>query len=102
VKRKRLILRCAVMSVALLLAHEGLGQTRATEHQVVLLWAQSAPGAAGAEDADRPSLTLYSLPAGQAARSAVVVCPGGGYGALAMDHEGRQVAEWLRLRGLLM
>ena len=101
-KRKRLILRCAVMSVALLLAHEGLGQTRATEHQVVLLWAQSAPGAAGAEDADRPSLTLYSLPAGQAARSAVVVCPGGGYGALAMDHEGRQVAEWLRLRGLLM
>jgi acetyl esterase/lipase len=29
-----------------------------------------------------------------------VVCPGGGYGALAVDHEGRQIAQWLNARGV--
>jgi acetyl esterase/lipase len=29
-----------------------------------------------------------------------VVCPGGGYGALADDHEGRQVARWLNSLGV--
>jgi acetyl esterase/lipase len=29
-----------------------------------------------------------------------VVCPGGGYGALADDHEGRQVANWLNEHGV--
>jgi len=29
-----------------------------------------------------------------------VICPGGGYGGLAVDHEGKQVAEWLRNLGV--
>jgi len=100
VTRRGLVLSCALISVALLLTHAGLGRTGATEHKTVLLWPEGAPGAVGTEDADRPSLTLYSLPASRVARSAVVVCPGGGYGALAMDHEGRQVAEWLNSLGI--
>jgi acetyl esterase/lipase len=32
--------------------------------------------------------------------TAVVVCPGGGYGGLAMDHEGHQIAEWLNSLGI--
>ena len=32
--------------------------------------------------------------------AAVVICPGGGYGMLADDHEGRQVAEWLNSLGV--
>ena len=99
-KRKELILWCAFMSIALFLAPAGFGQAGTAEHPTVLLWPSGAPGAVGTEDADRPSLTLYSLPVGQPARSAVVVCPGGGYGALAMDHEGRQVAEWLNSLGI--
>jgi len=66
----------------------------------VLLWPQGAPGAVGTEDADKPSLTLYTLPAAKTPRSAVVVCPGGGYQFLAMDHEGRQIALWLNGYGL--
>ena len=31
---------------------------------------------------------------------AVVVCPGGGYGHLAMDHEGKQIANWLNSFGV--
>src|ERR1022692_343896 len=33
-------------------------------------------------------------------RTAVVVCPGGGYGMLADNHEGRQVANWLNSLGI--
>src|SRR5207253_1244348 len=31
---------------------------------------------------------------------AVLVCPGGGYGGLAVDHEGKQIAKWLTDRGI--
>jgi acetyl esterase/lipase len=66
---------------------------------VELLWPNGAPGALGNEDADKPSLTIY-LPQLNGERSGVVVCPGGGYGGLAVDHEGRQIAEWLNARGV--
>ncbi len=63
------------------------------EGQTIPLWPSKAPGAIGDEDADRPTLTAY-LP-DKASGTAVVVCPGGGYGHLAMDHEGVQIARWL-------
>ncbi len=70
------------------------------EPKVELLWPNGAPGAVGEEDADRPSLSIYFPPAEKANRAAVVVCPGGGYRALALDHEGRQVAQWLNSFGV--
>jgi len=56
------------------------------------LWPPDAKAIAGQEERDRPSITLYKPehPNG----CAVVVCPGGGYGALAVDHEGKQIGEW--------
>jgi len=69
-------------------------------HPIELLWPQGAPGAVGTEDADKPSLTLYLPPADKATGTAVVVCPGGGYGFLAVDHEGQQIAEWLNSLGV--
>jgi acetyl esterase/lipase len=30
----------------------------------------------------------------------IVVCPGGGYGTLALEHEGRQIAEWVNSLGV--
>jgi acetyl esterase/lipase len=70
------------------------------ESKVELLWPKGAPGAAGDEEKDKPSITTHLPPAGKANGAAVVVCPGGGYGALAMDHEGKQVAEWLNTNGV--
>lgn len=68
--------------------------------KVELLWPNGAPGAAGSEDADRPTLSIH-LPAPEMAVGAgVVVCPGGGYRALAMDHEGQQIAQWLNSLGV--
>ncbi len=64
------------------------------------LWPGDAPGALGTTDADKPALTIW-LPTQQNANgTAVVVCPGGGYGRLAMDHEGTQIADWLNARGI--
>jgi acetyl esterase/lipase len=63
-----------------------------------LLWPEGAPGAVGNEDADKPALTVY--PAVQPSGAAVLICPGGGYVNLAMDHEGRQVAEWFNSFGV--
>jgi acetyl esterase/lipase len=67
--------------------------------KVELLWPHGAPGALGNEDTDKPSLTIY-LPHTNGEHSGVVVCPGGGYGMLAVDHEGKQIADWLNARGV--
>ena len=67
---------------------------RAAEPTKVLLWPEGAPLAKGSEAKDRPLLWLY-LPADRQPHAAIVICPGGGYGALAMDHEGHQIANWL-------
>ena len=64
------------------------------------LWPEGAPGAVGKEDVDVPSITIYSPKAGRSNGASVVICPGGGYGFLAMDHEGKQVAEWLNSIGV--
>lgn len=72
----------------------------ADEPQTVLLWPQGAPGALGQDDADRPSLTLWPAPADKATGAAIVVCPGGGYGHLAMGHEGVDIGKWLNSLGI--
>jgi acetyl esterase/lipase len=47
-----------------------------------------------------PDLTLF-LPAPEKANgAAVLICPGGGYAALAFDHEGNAVAKWLNDNGI--
>jgi acetyl esterase/lipase len=70
------------------------------EPEPMLLWPDGAPGAMGNEAIDKPSITLFKPPVDTANGAAVVICPGGGYGALAMDHEGKQVAEWLNKLGV--
>jgi len=83
-------------ALILLLATAALAAQPKTE----LLWPSGAPGAMGEEDRDKPSLTIWLPEASQAVGTGVVVCPGGGYGALAMDHEGTQVAEYLNRLGI--
>jgi acetyl esterase/lipase len=62
------------------------------------LWPAGAPGALGNEAKDKPTLIIYQpeKPNG----TAIVVCPGGGYGGLAMDHEGHQIGQWLNEHGI--
>ena len=57
------------------------------------LWEKGAPGANGKEPKDIP-LAMVRLPASNSPTGALVICPGGGYGGLAMGHEGNEMAEW--------
>jgi acetyl esterase/lipase len=52
------------------------------------------------DERDRPELTPYLADKARATGAAVVVCPGGGYQNLAMDHEGVQIARWLNSMGV--
>src|SRR4051794_40759212 len=64
------------------------------------LWPGGAPGALGSENIDKPSITIRLADPAKANGAAVIVCPGGGYGNLAMDHEGKQIADWLNNLGV--
>src|SRR5438105_9260578 len=75
------------------------GIASAAEPQTILLWPDGAPGAIGAEEVDKPKLTIY-LPAAEPSGAGIIVCPGGGYGALAMDHEGAQISQFLNAHGI--
>lgn len=89
----------------------------AAEPVTLKLWPNGAPEAAGFKmeaekeipkknDADvkrvtnvtDPTITVYrpEKPNG----TAVLVCPGGGYNILAIEHEGTQVCEWLNTMGI--
>ena len=70
------------------------------EAKVELLWPDGAPGAKGTAPGDTPTLTIYQPEEDKATGAAVVICPGGGYGHLAMDHEGYQIARWFNDMGV--
>ncbi len=70
------------------------------EPKVEMLWPEGAPGALGDEPKDKPTLTLWLPEPEKATGAAIVVCPGGGYGHLAVDHEGKQIGEWLNSVGV--
>ena len=65
----------------------------------IVLWPQGAPDAAGGAGDTVPALKAFFPPREHMTGAAVVVCPGGGYGALA-PHEGAPVAEWLNSLGV--
>ena len=72
----------------------------AAEPKTELLWPAGAPGAQGTEAKDKPTLIIYLPEKEKAHGGAVVICPGGGYQHLAMDHEGHQIAHWLNDKGI--
>ncbi len=64
------------------------------------LWPEGAPGAKGKSPADTPVVFIYPAPKEKANSAAVVICPGGGYGGLAISYEGHDVARWFNTLGV--
>jgi acetyl esterase/lipase len=91
------ILSCSVLAM-LLLASPAV--CIAAEPSAEVLWPTGAPGAKGTADGDIPKLTIYLPEKDKATGAGIVICPGGGYGHLAMDHEGHQIAQWLNSFGV--
>ena len=77
----------------------GCSEAMAVGPEPVLLWPEGAPGAVGSAEDDKPTVRIYSPEKPNGA--AIVICPGGGYGILAYDHEGTQVAKWLNTIGVI-
>jgi acetyl esterase/lipase len=63
------------------------------------LWPEGAPGALGTEAKDIPTLTPYFAAPEKVTGASMVICPGGGYGALA-PHEGSHYALFLNELGV--
>ena len=70
------------------------------------LYPEGVPGAQGGETGDEfhsgdvPTFTVFRPEEGKANGASVVICPGGGYGFLATEHEGKEVALWLNSLGV--
>ena len=52
----------------------------------------------GVSNVTEPTLTVY--PAPHPNGMAIIMCPGGGYGGLAMKHEGHDMAPWFNTQGI--
>ena len=89
-----------ILAAALSLAAQQPPPMPIQDGQLIPLWSGAAPGSQGTADADVPAITVY-LPRTMAPNTpAMIVCPGGGYQALAANHEGRQVANYLNSLGV--
>src|ERR1044071_9020174 len=82
--------------------------------EIITVWPGEAPGEKGDIPAEapqaqrpndttirignvtKPTLEIYRPAAEKNTGTAVVICPGGGYGILAYNKEGTEVAQWLQ------
>jgi acetyl esterase/lipase len=71
-----------------------------SEPRKILLWVRGAPGALGNEETDQPSLLYFPPWEENESGTCVIVAPGGGYGGLATNHEGRQAANYFNAMGI--
>ncbi len=83
------------------------------QNEVLKLWSKDIPGAIENDaykenigkgyhisNVKKPTLTVFKPSQEKANGTAVIICPGGGYGVLAFDHEGYKVATWLNKLGI--
>ncbi len=87
------------------------------QQQIIKLWPESIPGSTlnpsyvestekGTDNITRvfrvsdPELIVYPAPEDKTNGTAVIICPGGGYHILAIDHEGYNIAKWLNELGI--
>jgi acetyl esterase/lipase len=108
---------CAALTALLLAALAGPARAEMSP-ETVTLWPNGAPGEKGdvgpekqerrpsgnkiliVTNVTQPTLTVFRPPADRNTGTAVVICPGGAYRALAWDLEGTEVAEWLNSLGV--
>jgi|HubBroStandDraft_6_1064221.scaffolds.fasta_scaffold00383_11 acetyl esterase/lipase len=94
------VILCATARGAKAQAQKSPSLSMGSEPQKILLWVHGAPGALGNEEIDQPSL-LYFPPWGEnESGTCVIVAPGGSYGGLATNHEGRQAASYFNAMGI--
>jgi acetyl esterase/lipase len=92
-----------------------LSETLAQSNETILLYSGGTPGLkAGVQipedsktsdgitrvkDVTQPAMYVY-VPKKKTSDASVIICPGGGYSILAIDHEGYDIAKWFNERGM--
>ena len=114
----RLLLRCAPAMLLVLAASRALAAPPWPDTVEVLLWPNGAPGSEGVTAKEHysppsarsphghyapvhyPSVFVFLPPKELATGAAVLICPGGGFNTLTIDHEGRDIAKWFNRIGV--
>jgi acetyl esterase/lipase len=60
---------------------------------------KTTDGITRVKDITQPALYVY-IPKKKTSDATVIICPGGGYSILAIDHEGYDIAQWFNERGM--
>jgi acetyl esterase/lipase len=86
-----------VLAALLFLTASALAQDKPTPSPLPL-WSGKAPVGDGTFDDEQPQITVHrpERPNG----TAMVICPGGGYGGLVIGAEGHGIAQWLNQHGI--
>ncbi len=74
--------------------------TPSSAQTIVPLWPGPAPQSHGTTPDDVPALTVFLPDGATKPTSALVICPGGGYGMLAFEHEGTNEGAYFKAKGV--
>ena len=74
-------------------------QAESPNQSTVPLWPDGVPDTQYRDDGDLPEL-IITLVKSEVPTPGVVILPGGGYGGLAIGHEGYEIADWLKSIGV--
>jgi acetyl esterase/lipase len=113
---RRVIIASMIQAVSLLIFAVAIPTNLFGQSKEIKLWDGKIPGAIYNSDyhqtvdsldnwtkmrfVTEPTLDMYLAPAQKATRTAVIICPGGGYWGLAIAHEGAAIAKWLNSLGI--
>jgi acetyl esterase/lipase len=86
-------------TITLLFLGLNLLSVKAQQHFEINLWAD-APLVKSSDANDEAKLYAYLPDSKKASGRAIVICPGGGYAGLAIDHEGKQWAPFFNRMGI--
>ena len=90
---------CLLLAIALTFVPVGSGRAQ-SEGERLTLWPDAAPVGDGTTEKAEVPITVHRPAAGKANGTAVVICPGGGYGMLVRKGEGHDIAKWLNQHGV--
>ncbi len=80
------------------LAGDGKTQTKQAKPQKIALWNKRAPIGNGKFEKAQAWITVHQPKKGNG--TAIVICPGGGYGTKVIGPEGHGIAKWLNWHGI--
>ena len=93
-------IKSTLVAFILLIAATGVAQDKATTAPRTPLWNGPAPIGDGATETDDANAFITVHRPANPNGTAIVICPGGGYGGLVVGGEGHGIAKWLNEHGI--